>query len=146
MTAEERDAFLQEQKLCRVATVSAQGRPHASTLWYLWHGGSLWLYSLSGSQRWRDLQRDPRISVVVDAGEAYAELRGVELGGRAEPVGDVPRSGEKLPDQPELEEVERLYMQRYSFPRVALFDGRHAWLRVTPDRQYTWDFRKLPRA
>ena len=144
MTAEERDAFLGEQKVCRVATVSAGGRPHVSPLWYAWDGESLWLYSVVRSQRWRDLERDPRVSVVVDAGEAsYPELRGVELSGRAEPVGEVPRTGE--PGHPELEEAERLYFARYHGGEAG-HDGRHAWLRVTPERQYTWDFRKLPRA
>lgn len=140
MTDEERDSFLREQKLCRVATVSAGGRPHVSTLWYLWDGGHLWLYSITGSQRWKDIERDPRIAVVVDAGEGYGELRGVELSGTVEPVGDVPRSGSPLA---ELAEVERRYLERYQLTPEALFDGRHAWLRLSPDRQYSWDFRKL---
>lgn len=144
MTAEERDAFLTEQKVCRVATVSAGGRPHVSPLWYAWDGENLWLYSVVRSQRWKDLERDPRVSVVVDAGEdAYLELRGVELSGRAEVVGEVPRTGE--PGHPELEGVERLYFGRYH-GGDATHDGRHAWLRIRPDRQYTWDFRKIPGA
>ena len=34
MTAAELDAFLAEQRTCRVATVSADGRPHISALWF----------------------------------------------------------------------------------------------------------------
>jgi hypothetical protein len=56
------------------------------------------LTSLSRSQRWTDLQRDPRVAVVIDAGEAYWELRGVELRGRVEVVGEVPRTGESNPE------------------------------------------------
>src|SRR5881397_1061749 len=85
MTPEEIDAFLAEQRTCRVATVGAGG-PHATPLWYAWLDGALWLTSLSRSQRWKDLLADPRIAVVVDAGDAYDELRGVELRGRVEVV------------------------------------------------------------
>ena len=44
MTPDEVDAFLAEQRTCRVATVGTTG-PHATPLWYVWHGGSLWLTS-----------------------------------------------------------------------------------------------------
>lgn len=138
MTAEERDAFLDEQRVCRVATSSVDG-PHVAPLWYVWDGGNLWLYSIVGSQRWVDLGRDPRCAAVVDAGEAeYGELRGVELRCRAEVVGEVPRVGEP---NPELEAVEREHARRYL--KAFAYDGRHAWLRLVPQREYTWDFRKL---
>src|ERR1700754_3562920 len=97
MTSDEVDAFLAEQRTCRVATVGTNG-PHATALWYLWQDGSLWLTSIARSQRWTDLENDPRIAVVVDAGEDYAELRGVELRGKVEVVGEVPRTGEAAPE------------------------------------------------
>lgn len=115
-----------------------------SPLWYVWDGSALWLYSIVRSQRWRDLGRDPRVSVVVDAGTDYLELRGVELGGGVEVMGEVPRTGE--PGHPELELPERLFRERYHGGRDFPYDGRHGWLRLIPDRQYTWDFRKIPGA
>jgi len=95
LTEEERDAFLSSARTCRVATVNARG-PHVSPLWFLWHGGSIWLYSITSSQRFTDLQRDPRIAIVVDDGVEYNELRGVEITGRARIVGEVPRVGPNL--------------------------------------------------
>jgi Pyridoxamine 5'-phosphate oxidase len=140
MTPTEVDAFLAEQKTCRVATVGPSG-PHATPLWYVWHGGSLWLTSLSRSQRWADLERDPRIAVVVDAGEDYGQLRGVELRGRVEIVGEVPRTGEP---NPELDGPEQAFADRYTGGTMG-HDGRHAWLRLTPEKITSWDFRKIPR-
>jgi hypothetical protein len=144
MTSEEIDTFLAEQRTCRVATVGPGG-PHATPLWYVWHGGSLWLTSLSRSQRWADLERDPRIAVVVDAGEDYRELRGVELRGSVVPVGEVPRTGEPCPelDGTGLDGPEQAFADRYSGGVVG-HDGRHAWLRLTPEKITSWDFRKIP--
>ena len=139
MDAAERDAFLAAERTCRVATVRGDGAPHVTPLWFAWDGSSLWLTSIVKSQRWTDLQRDGRVSVVVDAGEDYMELRGVEISGVATPVGEIPRTGEETPD---LEEAERLYAAKYTGGQM-YHDGRHAWLRIVPDKIVSWDFRKL---
>ena len=82
------DAYLRSERTCTVATIGLQG-PHASALWFVWDGTSMWLYSITRSQRWTNLERDPRVSVLVEAGEGYMELRGVELLGSVEQVGEV---------------------------------------------------------
>jgi hypothetical protein len=69
----------------------------------------------------------------------YDELRGVEVSGRAEAVGDVPRQGAPAP---ELDAPERIFAARYR-PGPMRYDGRHAWLRIRPDAIVSWDFRKL---
>ena len=140
MTDAERDDFLTTERTCRVATVGPDG-PHATPLWFVWDGAALWLYSIVRSQRWVDLQRDPRIGVVVDAGDDYVELRGVEITGRVAVVGEVPRVGET---SAALEPVERAFGRKY-FPDTdsIYFDRRHAWLRLTPTKIASWDFRKI---
>ena len=141
MTDNERDAFLATERVCRVATVGADGAPHATALWFGWDGAYLWLYSITRAQRWADLQRDPRISVVVDTGVEYLDLQGVEISGTAEVVGEVPRTGES---NPELVEIEKVFARKYMGGGDEMFhDGGHAWLRVTPHKIASWDFRKL---
>jgi PPOX class probable F420-dependent enzyme len=137
MNVEERDAFLESERTCRVATVGGDGAPHVTPLWFVWHGSALWLTSIVRSQRWTDLQREPRISVVVDAGADFMELRGVEIHGVAEPVGEVPRTGEPVE---ELAVPERLYADKYAGGQVH-HDGRHAWVRIRSDKIVSWDFR-----
>lgn len=100
MTTAEIDAFLSEQRTCRVATVSGTGQPHVTPLWFAWDGTAIWLYSIVDSQRWTDLTRDARVALVIDDGEHYGELRGVEIVGTAAAIGDVPRSGSPVPMSP----------------------------------------------
>ena len=140
MSAAEISAFLAGEHTCRVATTGPDG-PHATALWFVWEGTSLWLYSLTGSQRWADLQKDPRISVLVDAGHHYRELRGVEISGTIDVVGDVPRTS--APND-ELAPVELQFARKYLGGDEMVHDDRHAWLRVTPRKINSWDFRKLP--
>jgi hypothetical protein len=142
MTAAEIDEFLSAERTCRVATASKDGRPHVAPLWFAWDGNSLWLNSVVRSQRWTDLERDPRIAVVIDAGVEFDELRGVELSGAVAPVGDVPRTA--APD-PALAACERLFARKYTSRDEYAPDGRHAWLRLTPDKLVSWDFRKIGR-
>jgi PPOX class probable F420-dependent enzyme len=140
MTDEERDAFLAAQRVCRLGTVGADGAPHVTPVWFVWDGAALWIYSIVKSQRWTNVIRDPRVSAVVDAGDDYFELHGVELLGEAEPVGEQPRTGEP---NPELAEPERLWAGKYMDTEELAYDLRHAWLRLRPRKQVTWDFRKL---
>ena len=141
MTPDELDAFLASEHTCRVATVGADGRPHNVPLWFAWDGEALWRNSIVKSQRWTDIVRDPRTSIVIDAGIAYGELRGVELLGRLEPVGEAPRTD--TPD-PQLADAERRYAEKYAGGPTFRPDGRHAWLRLRPEKIVSWDFRKMP--
>jgi hypothetical protein len=138
MTKAELDEFLAAERTCRVATVSPRG-PHNTPLWFVWDGTALWLTSLVKSQRWADLARDPRVAVLVDAGEDYGELRGAELRGTVEMVGEAPRTGEP---NPELDNPEKLIAAKY-FGGQMHHDGRHAWLRLVPEKITSWDFRKI---
>ena len=142
MSTEEMDSFLGEQRTCRVATVGPAG-PHVSPVWFVWDGQALWVYSLTRSQRWANLSRDPRVAVVADAGHHYHELRGVEIEGEAAVVGPVPRTGDDDPEAPELADPEALMAAKYFGPGGMVHDGRHAWLRITPAKITSWDFRKL---
>ena len=77
----------------------------------------------------------------MDAGEAdYFELRGVEMIGAVEMVGEQPRVGAP---NPELEVPERLFGERYMGGALTGYDARHAWLCLRPDKVVSWDFRKL---
>jgi general stress protein 26 len=139
MDKAELDSFLAEQMMCRLGSVGGDGHPHVSPLWFVWDGSALWLHSIVKSQRWVNLLRDPRVSVVVDGGDGYFELRGVELLGRVAVVGDVPRA-----DQPHQATAvpEQLWADKYA---TGTFhpDGKHAWLRLDPEKIVSWDFRKL---
>ena len=139
MTAAEIDAFLAEQRTCRVASIGPDG-PHATPLWFYWDGTYFWLYSITRSQRWADLQRDPRIGIVVVAGQDFAELRGVEITGTAHVVGEVPRTGEV---HDALAPVERTFAGKYFGIDEMFHDQQHAWLRIDPTKIASWDFRKL---
>lgn len=142
MTTEELDAFLAEQRTCRVATVGPDG-PHATALWFHWDGESVWLYSVTRSQRWADLMREPRIGIVVDGGHDFFELHGVEILGTVEVVGDVPRTADSPSANDVLAPVEKVFARKYFDAEEMFHDGKHAWLKVTPTKIASWDFRKI---
>jgi hypothetical protein len=139
MSSEELDAYLAEQRTIRVACVGADGAPHVTPLWFVWDGSSIWLTSIVASQRWTNLMRDNRVSLVVDSGHDFMELCGVEMDGTAEAVGEVPRTGEP---NDELIEPERLFGDKYAGGTM-FHDNRHAWLRITPTKIASWDFKKI---
>ncbi len=75
-------AFLQEQKVLACATRGPHGWPHVMPLWYVLRGGEIWAWTYAKSQKARNLERDDRATLELEAGERYEELRGVMLEAR----------------------------------------------------------------
>jgi PPOX class probable F420-dependent enzyme len=79
MSDAELDVFLHEQRTVICATIDRDGAPHLMPLWYVVRDRELWAWTYAASQKVRNLERDPRATLVVEAGEHYDELRGVML-------------------------------------------------------------------
>lgn len=86
MSAAEAAAFLGQERTVTCATVGPRGWPHVMPLWYVLRepapgdpGPRLWSWTYGASQKVRNLERDPRATLQVEAGELYQELRGVAL-------------------------------------------------------------------
>jgi PPOX class probable F420-dependent enzyme len=79
MNEEEVLAFLDDQRTVVCATNGREGRPHLMPLWYVVRDGRLWSWTYAKSQKVRNLERDPRATLQVEAGVEYEVLRGVML-------------------------------------------------------------------
>src|SRR5271165_4654648 len=86
MSAAEVDSFLAEERIVTCATIGPRGWPHLMPLWYVLRepagggpGPRLWAWTYAISQKVRNLERDARATLQVEAGEAYEDLRGVML-------------------------------------------------------------------
>ena len=90
LTEEEQRQLLLEARTLYIATIGPDGRPHLVPMWFSLDDEGLVAFTTSGaSQTVRNLERDPRITVMVEAGDGYQELRGVSIDGRAEIVSDL---------------------------------------------------------
>jgi pyridoxamine 5'-phosphate oxidase-like protein len=88
MSEREAAAFLGEERTVTCATAGPRGWPHLMPLWYVLReaeaegtggGPRLWAWTYASSQKVRNLERDARATLLVEAGELYHELRGVML-------------------------------------------------------------------
>ena len=88
MTPEEIDAFLHGRHTMSLASLGADGRIHMVAMWYGFVDGRVVIETKEKSQKAVNLRRNPEFTAMVDAGEQYQELQGVEWIGRAEPITD----------------------------------------------------------
>jgi PPOX class probable F420-dependent enzyme len=79
MSGEEVAGFLAEERTVICATNGRDGFPHLMPLWYVVRAGELWAWTFAKSQKVRNLERDPRATLQVEAGTEYSDLRGVML-------------------------------------------------------------------
>ena len=141
MTDDEVDAYLAGRHSMSIATFSPDGTIHLVAMWYGFTNGNPAFATYARSQKVRNVERDPRITALVETGERYEELQGVELVGTAvihtdEAVKrDLARSVAVryfgVTEGPELEAA----MEPLITKRVAI--------ELVPDRVVTWDHRKL---
>lgn len=141
MTDEEAAAFLADQRIVVCATNGRDGFPHLMPLWYVLRGAELWSWTFAKSQKVRNLERDARATLQVEAGEQYHELRGVMLKCDVEIVRETDR----------VRDVGLEVFTRYGGGEVgdevrAMVDkqaAKRVALRFAERDRATWDHRKL---
>ena len=141
MTPEEIEAFLQEQRTMSVATVGADGRPHVVAMWYGFIDGAPAFWTYGKSQKIVNLLRDPRLTCLVEDGDAYNELRGVELVADAELIEDPERIlafGVQL-----TERYQGIKVNEAAMPALQKSASKRVVVRLDVKRIVSWDHRKL---
>ncbi|MFZ5847456.1 MAG: pyridoxamine 5'-phosphate oxidase family protein [Actinomycetota bacterium] len=142
MTEAEVEEFLEGNKKVQVATVNPDGSPHLTTLFYVVQDGRIVFWTYGRSQKIKNLERDGRISCLVETGDDYFELRGVSITGHAELVTEeagIRRIGtavaSAMVDGADLGDIGRDEVERQVRKRVGVV--------VVPERVATWDHRKM---
>jgi PPOX class probable F420-dependent enzyme len=141
MSEDEIWQLIEDEKSLQVATLNKDGSPHLTTLWFAIVDRALVFETYTKSQKIRNLERDPRIAVLVEAGETYDQLRGVSINAKAELVTE--RDGvHKLAlavmtrNQPELsrDQLDGLAKQ---------MAAKRTGVVVRLEKVISWDHRKL---
>lgn len=88
MTTDEQASFLVAMRTLQLATIGADGYPHVAPMWFVVEDGSIVFRSFTKSQKIVNLRRNPKLTVLVETGDAYAELRGVMIRGAARLIDD----------------------------------------------------------
>ncbi len=141
MTDEEISSFLDSQRVVICATNGQRGWPHLMPLWYVVRDEQLWAWTYAKSQKVRNLERDPRVTLQVEAGEAYEALRGVMIEAEVTIHRDLERVAALGA------ELMRRYVPGLDDDGVrSAVEGQAAkrvGLQFAPRRTASWDHRKL---
>lgn len=141
MTETEVDAFLEEQRTMSIATIGADGRPHVVAMWYAFVEGALCFWTFAKSQKIVNLRRDNRITCLVEDGDVYANLRGVELIARAQMTDD---ADEVLKfGLAESVRYQNMPVNDAMIAAVKKMASKRVVVRVEIERVVSWDHRKL---
>jgi PPOX class probable F420-dependent enzyme len=145
MTEAEVFRFIHDGRICVLASIGPDGLPDPLPMWYLTdESGRIAMRTYAKSQKVLNLRRDPRVSVLIEDGSRYAELRGVQLTG----------SVRLVDDDPELVvEIWTGLMVKYeglSDPEALAFAAvarekaaSQVVLLLEPTKVVSWDHRKL---
>ena len=141
MSEAEVEAFLEDQRTMSIATVGRDGRPHLVAMWYAFLDGVPSFWTFAKSQKVVNLRRDPRITCMVEAGDTYDQLRGVELVARAEIIEDaeeVQRFGVA-----EFERYQNTKVSEALMPSIRQMASKRVVVKIHTERVVSWDHRKL---
>jgi PPOX class probable F420-dependent enzyme len=84
LSSEEQATFLREHRKAALATIDKDGFPHVVAMNFLIKGGAFYMTSYAKAQKVMNIRRNPKVALMVEAGETYSELRGVMVRGRGE--------------------------------------------------------------
>ena len=84
LSAAELRLLLDEERVAVVSSHGPRGWPHSMPLWYVPREGEVWIWTYAKSQKVRNLERDPRATVLVETGHEYGELRGAMIEAEAQ--------------------------------------------------------------
>ena len=143
LSSDEQRELIGAERVVVVGSFGARGWPHLMPMWYVPRDGEIWVWTYAKSQKVRNLERDPRATLLIETGHEYVELRGVMIEAEAEILRDidtVTAFAEELTIRyaEGIESVEgdaRKALKAQAAKRVAL--------RFRPLRTATWDHRKL---
>ncbi len=144
MTPDEVSAFLREQRICVLVTLGPDGMPDPVPMWYVVDdSGTVVMRTFAKSQKVVNLRRDNRVSALVETGERYAELRGVQLTGVVDLVADPELVADTVAGLAvKYEGVDPQQAPAVRAAALARADKQVA-LRLRVDRVVSWDHRKL---
>src|SRR5512132_428804 len=91
LSAEEQRELIASERIVVVSTIGPRGWPHSMPLWYVPRNGEIWVWTYAKSQKVRNLERDPRATLLIETGVDYGELRGVQIEADAELIREVDR-------------------------------------------------------
>jgi nitroimidazol reductase NimA-like FMN-containing flavoprotein (pyridoxamine 5'-phosphate oxidase superfamily) len=138
MTMEERLAFLDAKPRdghLVFTSIGPRGYPHSVPLSYFRVGEELVMGARTGTQKLRNIERDPHVSISLEDGNTSETLRGLMMQGDARMV----------TEEAELLELMREGARQRGTPEAELpTESRPgaAYIRVTPRRWITWDYAK----
>lgn len=139
----ERLELLAGERIAIVSSLGPRGWPHSMPMWFVPRDGEVWIWTYAKSQKVRNLERDPRATVLIETGREYGELRGAMIEAEAE----IHHDGETV-----LGFAEELTL-RYA-DGISSIDGdakaaleaqapKRVAIHFKPVRTASWDHRKL---
>jgi PPOX class probable F420-dependent enzyme len=143
LTPAEQAELLSSQRVVVVSSNGPRGWPHSMPMWYVVRDGEIWVWTYAKSQKVRNLERDPRATLLIETGHEYGELRGVQIEAEAELIHDPERVVDYAKEMTVryaegIESVEgdsAAALEAQAPKRVAV--------RFVAKRTATWDHRKL---
>jgi PPOX class probable F420-dependent enzyme len=137
--------FLESSRTIILTSNGPGGYPHSMPMWFQAEpDGAIRMTTYGRSQKVQNLRRDPRVSLLVESGFDYTELKGVLFYGRAEIIDDVERILDVLtaadPSRSDGGDAEQQRAIREGMRRNA---AKRVLIRVKPDRVVSWDHSKL---
>ena len=84
LSPDEQAAFFRERKKAALATIDKDGFPHVVAMNYFATDGAFYMTSYGKAQKVVNIRRNPKVALMLEAGDEYAELRGVMIRGRCE--------------------------------------------------------------
>ena len=144
MSDDELRSFLRSSKTIIINSNGPGGYPHPMPMWFaVEDDGTVRMTTFRKSQKVLSLRRDPRVSLLVETGEEYSQLRGAVLYGRARVVDDLAVVTQTLLAIGGAGNLTDPAARKGAEAAVAKTAAKRVAILIRPERIVSWDHAKL---
>ena len=138
LTPDEQAAFFRDHHKCALATLDRDGFPHVVAMNFSVKDGAFYMTSYGKAQKVLNIRRNAKVALMVEAGDAYSELRGVMVRGHCQIIEDPNAVMAAFASREETQSN-----RAAASPGAVASAPKRVVLKIVPHKVTSWDHRKL---
>lgn len=131
----DKDKFLNEQKILRLATVGKDGIPHIVPVWYRFTSNLFYIGTNRRTKKVHNIMKNPNVCLLIDVGVNSPDINGVMITGYAKII-----TQKKIVERIAKEILYRYYNSLENEAAQKLLEDTDCIIQISERKSSSWNY------